>query len=72
VKAAQAKEESVRRTQEAADAKEAAEEAKAAAGRAFQAAQDALTALAAKGGTPHGAIWWMNRELAEKKKFMPK
>jgi len=71
-KAAAAKEEAARRKQEAEDAKHVAEEAKAAAGRAFQAAQDALDALTAKGGTPHGAIWWMNRELAEKKKFMPK
>jgi chromosome segregation ATPase len=24
-----------------------------------------------KPGTPHGAIWWMERELEEKKKFLP-
>jgi len=22
-------------------------------------------------GSPHGAIWWMERELHEKKKFLP-
>ena len=71
-RAAAAKEEAAKRKREAQEAQEAAEQAKAAAVQAFQAAQEFLDALTAKGGTPHGAVWWMNRELAEKKKFMPK
>jgi len=30
-----------------------------------------LNEVKKKPGTPHGAIWWMERELEEKKKFLP-
>lgn len=39
--------------------------------KAFQDAEDFLNELKNRGGTPHGSIWWMSRELEEKKKFMP-
>lgn len=55
---------------EAAEAKAA--EAKAEAEQAFKDAEQALQDLKAKGdGIARGAIWWMERELAERKKFMP-
>jgi len=62
-----------------ADAKAAAaEEAKAQAEAAvkeaedmLQAAIDALEAAKKKGGVAHGAIWWMERSIEEKKKYMP-
>lgn len=39
----------------------------------FQAAEDVLYAIKMAGdGVAQGAIWWMERELAEKKKFMPR
>lgn len=53
-------------------ATEAAEAARAAAEAAFQEAKAYLEELAKKGGTPHGTIWWMERVLTEKQKFMPK
>jgi len=39
--------------------------------KAFKEAEDFLNELKNRGGTPHGSIWWMSRELEEKKKFMP-
>jgi len=39
--------------------------------KAFKDAEDFLNELKNRGGTPHGSIWWMSRELQEKKKFMP-
>jgi len=36
-----------------------------------QEALDFLNKLKSKGGTPHGSLWWMQRELDEKKKYMP-
>jgi len=53
-------------------ATEAAEAARTAAVAAFEAAQAALEELKKKGGTPHGTVWWMERILHEKLKFMPK
>jgi chromosome segregation ATPase len=53
-------------------ATEAAEAARQAAEQAFVAAQAALDELKKKGGTPHGTVWWMERVLNEKLKFMPK
>jgi len=38
---------------------------------AFKEAEDFLNELKNRGGTPHGSIWWMSRELEEKKKYMP-
>jgi len=36
-----------------------------------QEAEDYLAVVKAKPGTPHGAIWWLERELAEQKSFLP-
>jgi len=69
----------------AADAKRQADEAAAAAEEAkaqaeaavkeaesmLQAAIDTLEAAKKKGGVAHGAIWWMERAIEEKKKYMP-
>lgn len=55
----------------AAAAKTAADAAKEAADKALAEAQAALDALKAKGGgSPQGKLWWMERTLEEKKKFM--
>jgi hypothetical protein len=34
-------------------------------------AETYLAEVKAKPGTPHGAIWWLERELAEQKSFLP-
>jgi hypothetical protein len=59
---------------DAADAAQAAAtQAKAEAEQAFAAAQAALEELKRKGdGIAQGAVWWMERELAERRKYMPK
>lgn len=54
----------------AAAAKEAAEAAAAEAEVALKEANDLLTELKNAGGTPNGKIWWMERVLKEKQKFM--
>jgi regulator of protease activity HflC (stomatin/prohibitin superfamily) len=54
----------------AAQAKVLADEAEAAAAAAQAEAQAQLDELKAQGGTPHGKIWWMERIVAERKKFM--
>jgi DNA repair exonuclease SbcCD ATPase subunit len=36
-----------------------------------QAAEDFLEEVKRKPGTPHGAIWWLERELAEQKSYLP-
>jgi hypothetical protein len=64
----------------AADEKEAADtaarnavEAKAEAERAFADAEAQLETLKRKGdGIAQGAVWWMERELIERRKYMPK
>jgi len=63
---------------EADEAAAAAEEAKAQSEAAvaeaesmLQAAIDTLEAAKKKGGVAHGAIWWMERSIEEKKKYMP-
>jgi len=38
----------------------------------LQEAQNFLEEVKNKGGVAHGAIWWMEREIAEAKKYMPK
>lgn len=54
-------------------AKEAAEAAKQAAAGAFEEAAQALQDIKSKGtGNPNGALWWMDRILSEKKKYLPK
>ena len=64
--------------QEADSKAAAAEEAKAQAEAAvkeaegmLQAAVEALEAVKKQGGVAHGAIWWMERALEEKRKYMP-
>ena len=59
-------------------ARGAAEDAKARAEAAVEAAHEAvreaeayLQELLANPGSGHGALWWIDRELTEKKKFMP-
>lgn len=55
-----------------AEATAAALRAKEDAEQAFRDANAALEELKSKGGTPHGSIWWMQRTLTEKQKYMPK
>jgi len=38
----------------------------------FQEARDFLEEVKAKGGAALGAIWWMERELKEAQKYLPK
>ena len=66
------------RREAAAAAREEAEAAKARAAEAVAAAQAAvaeaealLEELKANPGSGHGAVWWVDRELIEKKKYMP-
>jgi len=35
-------------------------------------ATDYLEQVKRKGGVAHGAIWWMERELKEAEKYLPK
>jgi len=64
----------------AADEKDAADtaarnaaESKVAAEAAFAEAEKQLETLKRKGdGIAQGAIWWMERELLERRKYMPK
>jgi len=69
--AAEAKAEADARAQAAAEAKAAAEAAVAEAEAMLQAAMDALEEAKKAGGVAHGAIWWMERQIEEKKKYMP-
>jgi len=48
-----------------------AEEAQNKARKLFEEASKLLEELQAMGGVAHGDIWWMNRELTEKKKYLP-
>lgn len=54
----------------AAQAREEADAAKIVADTALAEAMAQLDDIKKKGGTPLGQIWWMERELAEKQKFM--
>lgn len=54
----------------AAAAKAAADAAEAEAEKAAAEAQAQLEEIKNAGGTPYGKIWWMERVMAEKKKFM--
>lgn len=62
----------------AAAARAACEEAKAAADAALQAARDSvaeaeayLEEIKSRPGCAHGALWWLDRELYEQKKYLP-
>lgn len=52
-------------------ARAAAEEALEEASRAVAEAEAYLEEVKRKPGTPHGAIWWISRQLEEKKKYLP-
>lgn len=68
--AAEAKEAADAAEQEAESTKATAEAAQAAAEVALKEAQSQLDALKSKGGgSPQGKLWWMERLLAEKKKY---
>ena len=76
--AAAARAEAVANREAAQAAREEAEAAKARAEAAVQAAQDAVAEAEAfleevkkNPGSGHGALWWIDRELYEKKKYMP-
>jgi len=51
-------------------AKADADAAKVASEKAVQTALAMLDEIKKGAGTPHGKIFWMERELAEKKRFM--
>jgi len=78
--AAQAKEDANQAAQEAKKAEEdsinaqkAANDAKEEAVRAFKEAEKSIEDLKKEGtGLPQGKIWWMERTMKEKKKYMPK
>ena len=57
---------------EAEEAEKAVAAAVAEAERKFQEALDFLEAEKMKGGIAQGDIWWMEREITEKKKYLPK
>ena len=59
------------RREQAAAAKTRAEEAVAVAQASVAEAEAFLNELKACPGGGHGALWWMDRELIEKKKYMP-
>lgn len=67
--AAEAKEAADQAEKDSEAAKATADEAKAASESALQEAQKQLDGLKAKGGSPRGKLWWMERVLQEKKKF---
>jgi len=48
-----------------------AEEAQAAAESSLAEAESYLRELSSRGGSGNGAIWWLERELVEARKFMP-
>jgi regulator of protease activity HflC (stomatin/prohibitin superfamily) len=55
----------------ATEARQAADDAVAAAQRKFEEAQAYLEEVKSKGGSGEGLMWWLERELTEKKKYMP-
>lgn len=71
--AADAKQEADSKEQESVEAKEAAVKAVEVAKEKFAEAEQALADIKAEGtGVPQGKVWWMERILAERKKFMPR
>mmetsp|Transcript_13908 Transcript_13908/g.41891 ORF Transcript_13908/g.41891 Transcript_13908/m.41891 type:complete len:335 (-) Transcript_13908:39-1043(-) len=63
--------EAAKATQRSLDAKQAAEDAVQAAHVEVKAAEDYLQEVKSKPGQAFGAIWWIERELIEAKKYMP-
>lgn len=71
--AAEAKTQADETEAQSAEAKEAAEEAKEHAAEAFTHASEKLEEVKSMGtGVPQGKVWWMERTLEERKKFLPK
>jgi len=56
---------------DAAEAKEAADAAVDDAQKKVQSAEEYLNEVKSRPGSAHGAIWWLERELHEQKKYMP-
>mmetsp|Transcript_9202 Transcript_9202/g.12414 ORF Transcript_9202/g.12414 Transcript_9202/m.12414 type:complete len:325 (+) Transcript_9202:56-1030(+) len=54
------------------EARKQVEVAVAEAAARMQEAEDFLQAAKAKPGCAHGTLWWIDRELTEKKKYMPR
>jgi len=52
-------------------ARHAADDAVEASRQKVQAAEDFMEEVKRKPGTPHGAIWWIERQLQEQKSFLP-
>jgi chromosome segregation ATPase len=73
--AAQAAEEAAKEADQAAHAAEAAaraaEDSVKEAEAKLQEALDFLQAVKKKGGIAHGDVWWLEREIIEKKKYLP-
>jgi len=60
-------------TKKAEKARKAAEDAAEAAAKKLQEAEDYLNEVKSRaGGETRGTYWWMDREIQERKKFMPK
>jgi len=52
-------------------ARQRADEAVEEASQKVKAAEDYMDEVKRKPGTPHGAIWWLERQLQEQKSFLP-
>jgi len=60
-------------TKKAEKARKAAEDAAEAAAKKLQEAEEYLNEVKARaGGETRGTYWWLDREIQERKKFMPK
>ncbi|MDP2437058.1 MAG: hypothetical protein Q8P67_15025, partial [archaeon] len=66
-----ARHEAERRRQASADAKQAADDALARAEASLADAEAELERQKAQEGGGKGALWWIERELHEQKKFLP-
>jgi len=53
------------------EARERADDAVEASRKKVQEAEDYMEEVKRKPGTPHGAIWWLERQLQEQKSFLP-
>eukprot|EP00727_Mastigamoeba_balamuthi_P009424 m51a1_g5103 hypothetical protein (399) ;mRNA; r:302401-304203 len=64
--------EAARSAEAAEEAQRQVEQAVAEAEAQLREAVEYLEAVKKKGGVAHGAIWWMERQIIEKRKYMPK
>lgn len=72
VKSAEAKAEADETHQASVEAEEKAMEAQEAATQAFSEAREYLTELKNSDAPPNGRLWWMDRIMQEKEKFLPR